>query len=138
MVSEKWRRILEAFIHYSLCNICVSFSFFRGGMLQISVRSSGEEWNWQTHLRNGVTYTGDWCSDKVCMCSVCTHSCPVTAVTKGWRGLGTLQHPSGAAYEWEFKDNMYHGHFQMNRRDLVDSQGAVWKGEFHGTGGTRP
>uniref|UniRef100_A0A672HI02 Uncharacterized protein n=1 Tax=Salarias fasciatus TaxID=181472 RepID=A0A672HI02_SALFA len=30
---------------------------------------------------------------------------------------GTLQHPSGAAYEWEFKDNMYHGHFQMNRYD---------------------
>ncbi|XP_029969653.1 MORN repeat-containing protein 2 [Salarias fasciatus] len=80
----------------------------------------------------GVTYTGDWCNDKM-------------------QGRGTLQHPSGAAYEGEFKDNMYHGagtytfpdasvykgHFQMNRLEgdgtFVDSQGAVWKGEFHGT-----
>ncbi|KAK6293755.1 hypothetical protein J4Q44_G00360810 [Coregonus suidteri] len=60
-------------------------------------------------------------------------------------GRGTLEHPSGAMYEGDFKDNMYHGtgtyrypdgtkycgSFSKNWLEgdgkFTDSQGLVWR-----------
>jgi len=42
------------------------------------------------------------------------------------QGRGILQHPSGALYEGEFKDNMYHGMGTYTFKD-----GSVYKGPFH-------
>ncbi|XP_005725225.1 MORN repeat-containing protein 2 isoform X2 [Pundamilia nyererei] len=65
-------------------------------------------------------------------------------------GRGTVQYPSGAQYEGEFKDNMYNGtgtytfpdgsmckgHFHNNRLEgdgaFISAQGLFWTGEFHG------
>lgn len=65
-------------------------------------------------------------------------------------GRGAMQHPSGALYEGEFKNNMYHGTgtytfpdgstykgpFHNNRLEgdgaFTDTQGLVWMGEFLG------
>lgn len=41
-------------------------------------------------------------------------------------GRGTMQHPSGALYEGEFKDNMYHGTGTYTFPD-----GSTYKGHFH-------
>ncbi|XP_038130441.1 MORN repeat-containing protein 2 [Cyprinodon tularosa] len=66
------------------------------------------------------------------------------------QGRGTLQFPSGAQYEGEFKDNMYHGLgkyifpdgsvykgcFCNDRLEgegtFTDAQGLSWTGDFHG------
>lgn len=41
-------------------------------------------------------------------------------------GRGTLQHPSGAKYEGEFKDNMYHG---TGIYTFLD--GSIYTGHFN-------
>ncbi|KAM6984750.1 MORN repeat-containing protein 2-like [Aplochiton taeniatus] len=80
---------------------------------------------------NGIIYTGKWHDDKM-------------------NGRGRLEHPSGAVYEGEFKDNMYHGSsgtytfpdgtkytgsFNKNRLEgegeFTDRQGLDWTGTFH-------
>ncbi|XP_008298805.1 MORN repeat-containing protein 2 isoform X2 [Stegastes partitus] len=110
---------------------------------------------------SGVTYIGEWHEDKVCICCVSTHcdktlsgcmllSHALSLCLSQMHGRGTLQHPSGAVYEGEFKGNMYHGtgtytfpdksvykgHFQENRLEgdgaFINAQGLVWTGEFHG------
>ncbi|KAG7240697.1 hypothetical protein INR49_026586 [Caranx melampygus] len=41
--------------------------------------------------------------------SVLAAICQLVEAVTDMHGKGTLQHPSGACYEGEFKDNMYHG-----------------------------
>lgn len=50
---------------------------------------------------------------------------PVLCRFSQMHGKGTLQHPSGASYEGEFKDNMYHGTGTYTFPD-----GCTYKGHF--------
>lgn len=87
----------------------------------------------------GIIYTGEWHEDKVCIYCVCTsflfmpvwlyflcglvtHALSLSQM----HGRGTMQHPSGALYEGEFKDNMYHGTGTYTFPD-----GSTYKGHFH-------
>ncbi|XP_008298804.1 MORN repeat-containing protein 2 isoform X1 [Stegastes partitus] len=85
---------------------------------------------------SGVTYIGEWHEDKVCICCVSTHcdktlsgcmllSHALSLCLSQMHGRGTLQHPSGAVYEGEFKGNMYHGTGTYTFPDK-----SVYKGHF--------
>nr|XP_047904285.1 MORN repeat-containing protein 2 isoform X2 [Anser cygnoides] len=79
--------------------------------------------------------------------------CPSRSQTKTstMNGTGRLEHPSGAVYEGEFKDNMFHGAgtytfpsgakyigpFNENKMegegDFIDENGVAWTGAFTGS-----
>ncbi|XP_035176344.1 MORN repeat-containing protein 2 [Oxyura jamaicensis] len=84
-----------------------------------------------------MTYIGTWKNNKM-------------------NGTGRLEYPSGAVYEGEFKDNMFHGAgtfpngakyigpFNENKLDsccqrmegkgdFIDENGVVWTGTFSGS-----
>lgn len=93
---------------------------------------------------NGIIYIGEWHEDKVRYTQVIclnTHLKSLVKASMAWisvqlfmpvlwrfsqmHGKGTLQHPSGACYEGEFKDNMYHGTGTYTFPD-----GCTYKGHF--------
>lgn len=52
--------------------------------------------------------------------------CSILFLLHQMNGLGRLEHPSGAVYEGEFKDNMLHG-----TGTYVFPNGAKYTGQFN-------
>lgn len=101
--------------------------------VQICVWSSGEEWNRKTHLskwdrlyrkvvRGQSTSAFIYLFLHLCL----KYDFAMPSLTLQMQGRGTLRHPSGASYEGEFKDNMYHG-----TGTYIFPDSSVYRGQFH-------
>ncbi|XP_069091210.1 MORN repeat-containing protein 2 isoform X3 [Pleurodeles waltl] len=94
--------------------------------------------------------TGEMTGLRRCETQVIFHISGTPQEIPRWmNGTGRLEHPSGAVYEGEFKDNKFHGrgtytfpngakymgNFNENKLegegDFVDAQGLEWRGTFH-------